>query len=244
MRDFNKILTERLSLIKNAGIAASVQKALAAVAERGAEPVAQIWRKGIPALPYAGAAVGGGVGYKKGKQMLEARRRKKLIRQAMRQQKYGSLEKRAALSPDVKKMLYLSALIPAASIGTTAIVEGVRRAYHAVQKGKRFREMLSVDAGLQREAKENPEHVRMTFDALHRMNPDFAGNPLVASTFVRNALDTRIGDRPPAIDVPTATSLVGSAPKATSISESVGPSVMMGMRSASTMGMRLPSDET
>lgn len=72
-----------------------------------------------------------------------------------------------------------------AAMGAQKGVEGVDALVNAVMKGRRYTKMMETAPDL---VEEDPGHVHMAFDSLHRFNPEMAADPLVASTFVRSAL--------------------------------------------------------
>jgi hypothetical protein len=111
----------------------------------------------------------------------------------------------------------------AVAAGAPLLVEGIRKAYHAIAKNSRFENMMKITPSLK---DEDPNKVRMAFNSLHNLNPGFAKDPLVAGTFVKKTLDTDIGGGM-AVDPQTAASLTGASPAAP-MSE-VGSKIMMGV---------------
>jgi hypothetical protein len=121
-----------------------------------------------------------------------------------------ALCKTAGFGGDVMK-----AVDPAKTVGaviaagiTMGAIAGGKDIYDAI-KGKiqhrsSFNEMMDMSPGLK---KHDKKMVSAAFNTLHRFNPDYAADPLVAGTFVQNALDMS------RIDVGTVNSLVDSSNK-------------------------------
>jgi len=121
-----------------------------------------------------------------------------------------ALAKTASFIGDVGR-----AVDPAKTVGaviaagiTTAALTGGKDMYDAV-KGKikhhqSYNAMMDMNPGLKRHDK---KMVNAAFNTLHRFNPDYASDPLVAGTFVQNALDMS------RIDIGTVNSLVDSSNK-------------------------------
>jgi hypothetical protein len=77
-----------------------------------------------------------------------------------------------------------------------------------ITKGKHYRSMLRENQDLQ----EHPMGAKATqamFSTLHKFNPEFAADPYVAGTFVRNQLDAAGADKKQ-VDLSTLTGLISA----------------------------------
>lgn len=193
------------------------KKVLWRVAEGGAEPVAKLWEAGVKASPAVALTAIGVKGYQKGKEKLRRHQLMKRIREARKQQaKYGSLwsslkgipgvasKAIEAVPPETKRLMLTAAAIPAIGGAGGIMLEGVRRLYYAARKSMDFNRMMEANPSLK---DRNPKQLRMTFNAIHRLNPQFASEPIVAGTVVRRAMDAATMEGSPAIDPSTATLL-------------------------------------
>ncbi len=72
------------------------------------------------------------------------------------------------------------------TLGSRAAQLAFTSAKDHIQKAKAYEGMLETNPGLK---DENPELVQKGFNTLFRFNPQFAQDPLVASTFVKNIVD-------------------------------------------------------
>lgn len=75
-----------------------------------------------------------------------------------------------------------------------------------ITKTRNYRSMLSENPDLQKHPM-GAKAVQGVFSTLHRFNPEFAGDPLVAGTFVRNHLESA---DPKRIDIGALTGLTGA----------------------------------
>ena len=66
---------------------------------------------------------------------------------------------------------------------------GVGALYHAITKGRNFRKMLEFNEDLAERHQGNPKYVNAAFSTLHRMNPSFAADPMVAGAYVRQMVE-------------------------------------------------------
>jgi hypothetical protein len=65
-------------------------------------------------------------------------------------------------------------------------VHGVDRFVQAVKKGKDYKDMMEANPEL---ARYDDGELQAAFNTLHKFNPELAGDPLVAGTFVRRVAD-------------------------------------------------------
>ena len=92
--------------------------------------------------------------------------------------------------------------------GLDALKRGITKGYH-------YRNMLKENPDLQ----SHPMGAKATqqmFSTLHKFNPEFAGDALVAGTFVRNQLDAAGADKKQ-IDISTLTGLISARKNLTDI---------------------------
>jgi len=75
--------------------------------------------------------------------------------------------------------------IGAAMLGSLG-VHGVDRFVQAVKKGKDYKDMMEANPELEHY---DPQELQDAFNTLHKFNPELAGDPLVAGTFVRRVAD-------------------------------------------------------
>lgn len=175
----------------------------------------------VKAAPAAGTAYLGYKGYKKGKEKLEQRRLMKRVEQARKQQmKFGATKEAGPLgalrgAAKATGQFFKEypaagfAAVPVVAAGATALVEGIRRSYYAARKGHDFKQMIEANPDFKRR---DDQSVRRAFGALHRLNPSFAREPLVAGAWVRHALDSSIGETGMSIN-PQSAALVSNAYK-------------------------------
>lgn len=93
-------------------------------------------------------------------------------------------------SPYVQGAVGMAVAAPLVTAAGVGAIGGVRSLHRAFTRGKDFRRMLDVRPSL---ADADPNKVRLAFNTLHHLNPSMARVPLVASTFVEQALDSDLG---------------------------------------------------
>lgn len=203
-----------------AGVGRSLGKSkelLWRLAEGGEKPVGKLWVAGVKSSPAVALTALGVKGYQKGKEKLKRHQLMKRIREAQKQQmKYGSVwsalkgapravgEAIEAVPPETKRLMLTAAAIPVIGGAGGVMLEGVRRLYYAARKSMDFNRMMDANPSLK---DRDPKQLRMTFNAIHRLNPQFASEPIVAGTVVRRAMDAATMEGSPAIDPSTATLL-------------------------------------
>lgn len=67
------------------------------------------------------------------------------------------------------------------------------KAYNAVNKGSRFRGMMEHNEDLHALSEQDPQRFAQFYDSLHRMSPEFASDPIVAGTYMRQMLSNPSG---------------------------------------------------
>jgi hypothetical protein len=77
--------------------------------------------------------------------------------------------------------------------------KGIGAAAGSIQKASRYKKMVQENPDL---AEADPNVTQRAFDTLHKFNPEYASDPMVAGTFVRNAVDQE------RIDIAAVNSLV------------------------------------
>jgi hypothetical protein len=77
--------------------------------------------------------------------------------------------------------------------------KGIGAAAGSIQKASRYKKMVQENPDL---AEADPNVTQRAFDTLHKFNPEYASDPMVAGTFVRNAVDQE------RIDIASVNSLV------------------------------------
>ena len=83
---------------------------------------------------------------------------------------------------DWKNLLLASTLAVATPAVAAAVQGGAERLYHILQKEKNFRSMLNENPDLQ---ELDEVKVRKHFDTLVRFNPEFAGDPHISGSYMR-----------------------------------------------------------
>lgn len=86
-------------------------------------------------------------------------------------------------APDLVAQMLASAAIVGGAAAGTGIYKALR---DPVERRSSFKNMINMAPKLKAQ---DPEMVRAAFNTLHRFNPGYAKDPLVAGTFVQNALD-------------------------------------------------------
>lgn len=69
--------------------------------------------------------------------------------------------------------------------GEAAVRHGFQAIHGALTKGKYYKQMIEANPDL---GEENAKHVQRAFNTLHKFNPEFASDPLVAGGYVRSAV--------------------------------------------------------
>lgn len=99
------------------------------------------------------------------------------------------------MNPMVQKMLkrvgYGTALGAGAVAGATAmnlVREKLKERSDSLKKAKDYKGMLEANPQL-RGAEVDAQMVQRHFDTLHRFNPEYAADPMVAGTYVQNSLE-------------------------------------------------------
>jgi hypothetical protein len=67
------------------------------------------------------------------------------------------------------------------------------RVYNAVNKGSRFRSMMEHNEDLGAFAEQDPKRFAQFYDSLHKMSPEFASDPVVAGTYMRQMMSNPSG---------------------------------------------------
>lgn len=93
-----------------------------------------------------------------------------------------------------------------AGIATSLAGDAMDAVKRGITKTRNYRGMLRENPDLQKHPM-GAKAVQGVFSTLHRFNPEFAGDPLVAGTFVRNHLNSATGT---SIDLGSLNSLVGA----------------------------------
>jgi len=132
----------------------------------------------------------------------------KLEKEAAQRIADSALEKLSAINqifghpipPGLKGGLHAAGLGAALAGGGTVAAMGAQHGaetldhlVQSVMKGTRFNRMMKAAPDL---TEEDPGHLHMAFDTLHRFAPEMAADPLVASTFVRQALHAAPSESP------------------------------------------------
>ena len=73
-----------------------------------------------------------------------------------------------------------------AAMAGSAGVHGIDRLVQAVKKGHQYKKMMEANPEL---SHYDSSEVQQAFNTLHKFNPELAGDPLVAGTFVRRVAD-------------------------------------------------------
>jgi hypothetical protein len=103
-------------------------------------------------------------------------------------------------------------------------VSALRR---GITKGRDYRSMLKENPDLQNHPM-GAKATQQMFSTLHKFNPEFASDPFVSGTFVRNQLDAAGADKKQ-IDLSTLTGLISARKNLTDIKSKSFPSVDTGM---------------
>jgi hypothetical protein len=104
-------------------------------------------------------------------------------------------EKVAVAPPVVTKLLSRLGQGAVLGLGVTSgakavsmISEKIRERNEAVAKAQRYKSMIEANPGL-RSAGVDAKMVQRHFDTLHKFNPEYASDPMVAGTYVQSSLD-------------------------------------------------------
>ena len=112
----------------------------------------------------------------------------------------GFLKKTVGAMYDVAPVAAAGAAIGGAfGLAQRAGEAGLGAATGGIQKARRYREMVQENPDL---AEADPAVTQKAFNTLHRFNPEYASDPMVAGTFVRNVVDQE------RLDIGTVNSLV------------------------------------
>jgi hypothetical protein len=80
--------------------------------------------------------------------------------------------------------------LPAIYAASSSAVKGISNAYNAAMKGHRMNKMMDVYPDLK---DEDQNKVRLAFNTINKLNPNFASDPLIAGTWVKRVLDSDVG---------------------------------------------------
>ena len=106
----------------------------------------------------------------------------------------GAKEKRAGwfsgLGAGAKQMLSaqnIGGALAATAFAAATDVPGMiaRKAYYAVTKSRDFNQMMETDPTLKQFQRENPTQFNSHYNSLRSLNPEFASDPVVAGTYMR-----------------------------------------------------------
>jgi len=104
-------------------------------------------------------------------------------------------QEKLALNPMAQKMLkrvgYGTALGAGVTLGATTanlVREKLKERNDSISKAKNYKSMLEANPGL-RTSGVDSKMVQRHFDTLHRFNPEYAADPMVAGTYVQNSLE-------------------------------------------------------
>jgi hypothetical protein len=86
-----------------------------------------------------------------------------------------------------------AAVMTGAGLATAALPIAAGKVYNAVNKKSRFNSMMGFNDDLHAMAEEDPKRFAQYYDSLHRMSPDFAADPIVAGTYMRQMLSNPSG---------------------------------------------------
>jgi hypothetical protein len=75
-----------------------------------------------------------------------------------------------------------------ATVAAAALPVAASKIYNAVTKSHHFNNMLANDEELQEHHAQDPKRFNLMFNALHKMNPEFASDPLIASAYMKKML--------------------------------------------------------
>jgi len=113
------------------------------------------------------------------------------------------------------------ALIVGAGVAANAI-------YGAITKSRDFRRMLAFNEDLAQQHKQNPKYINAAFSTLHRVNRQFAGDPMVAGGYIRQITAS------PEMAFVSAGSAAQYAPRSNAIAEAALGGVQSGIAPQST----------
>lgn len=85
-------------------------------------------------------------------------------------------------SPDEAKRM---AVLGASFAGGMGLQKGVAKVYRAITKQHDFNSMMQANPDLEEYRAQNPTQFNQHYTSLRRMNPEFASEPTVAGTYMR-----------------------------------------------------------
>lgn len=104
---------------------------------------------------------------------------------------YDVAKKGLKENPIMQGMAVYGLALPAIYGVSSSMMEGVGKAYNAAMKGHRMNKMFEVNPTLK---EEDQEKVRLAFNTLNKLNPEFANDPLISGTWVKRVLSSDVGE--------------------------------------------------
>ena len=81
------------------------------------------------------------------------------------------------------------AMVAAGTAAVAGIGAAAEKIYNAIDKRRSFKAMMELDPSLQERQGEDPKIFNAAYSSLYNLNPQFAKEPLVAGSYMHDAMD-------------------------------------------------------